>query len=216
MLSAVPALPWETIAVVLSVAYLLLAARARIECWYAAAASVVIYFFILLDVQLYMEAGLQVFYLAMAGYGFLHWRRGAASASGSAGAPIVTWRWRNHVIALSGVAAATLVSGWLLHRHTDAAYPFLDAFTTCGALVATVMVARKVLENWLYWIVIDAAAIYLFLARDLEQTAALFALYTVLAAYGFIDWRRRWLLQGAPGQAVTAPLPTPGSSDNSL
>ncbi|MFU8817847.1 MAG: nicotinamide riboside transporter PnuC [Pseudomonadales bacterium] len=189
------AVPWETIAVVLSVAYLLLAARARIECWYAAAASVLIYFFILLDVRLYMEAGLQVFYLAMAGYGFSHWRRGGETAG--AAARIITWRWSAHAAALSGIAAASLISGWLLHRYTDAAYPYLDAFTTCGALVATVMVARKVLENWLYWVVIDAAAIFLFLARDLEQTAALFALYTVLAAYGFFDWQRRWRRQDA-------------------
>jgi nicotinamide mononucleotide transporter len=189
----VTAVPWESIAVALSVAYLLLAARERIECWYAAAASVVIYFFILADVQLYMEAGLQVFYLVMAGYGYLRWRRGTSAADGRA--PIVTWDVSRHGLALAVVLACTLLSGWLLARYTDAAYPYLDAFTTCGALVATVMVARKVLENWLYWVVIDAAAIWLFLARGLEQTAVLFAVYVVLAAYGFFDWRRRLVLQ---------------------
>lgn len=184
-------IPWESIGVALAIAYLLLAARERLECWYAAAASVVLYFFILVDVKLYMEAALQVFYLVMAVYGFVNWRRGGEGARGASSTPIVTWPVRRHALALAGVGLASLASGWTLASFTDAAYPYLDAFTTCGALVATFMVAGKVLENWLYWVVIDAAGAVLFLARGLDQTAALFALYVVLALYGFVDWRGR-------------------------
>lgn len=190
-------IPWESIGVVLAIAYLLLAARERIECWYVAGVSVVLYFFILVDVRLYMEAGLQVFYLVMAVYGFMQWRRGGEAATGASGTPIVTWPGRRHGLAVAAVAVASAASGWLLARYTDAAYPYLDAFTTWGAIVATFMVAGKVLENWLYWVVIDAAGAFLFMARGLDQTAALFGLYVVLALYGYLDWRGRLRRQRA-------------------
>jgi len=80
-------------------------------------------------------------------------------------------------------------------RWTDAAAPFIDAATTVSALLATWLVAQKILENWLYWIVIDVASVWLYLSRDLSLTAALFAGYVVLAAFGYRTWRRQWLQQ---------------------
>ena len=80
-------------------------------------------------------------------------------------------------------------------RWTDAASPFVDAATTVSALLATWMVARKLLENWLYWIAIDLASIGLYLSRDLSLTAALFAGYVLLAAWGYRTWRAQWQLQ---------------------
>jgi nicotinamide mononucleotide transporter len=74
--------------------------------------------------------------------------------------------------------------------RTDAAFPYFDSFTTVAAIVTTYMVARKVLENWLYWFVIDSISVYLYLARGLTLTALLFVLYLVLIVIG---WRRWWL-----------------------
>ena len=83
----------------------------------------------------------------------------------------------------------SLVSGALLHRYSAAALPFLDSFTTWGSVLTTFMVARKVLENWIYWIVIDATSIVLYLDRGLYLYAGLFVAYLVIAVFGYFNWR---------------------------
>jgi nicotinamide mononucleotide transporter len=82
-------------------------------------------------------------------------------------------------------------------RFSDAALPFLDSFTALSAIVATFMVARKILENWLYWFVIDTVSIGLYLDRELYFTAALFGLYLVLIVIGFRSWRSSMAGQSA-------------------
>jgi nicotinamide mononucleotide transporter len=137
-----------------------------------------------------MESVLQLFYLAMAAYGWHQWRRGGEGGSALA---VSTWPWRAHVIAVGAVLALVVISGELLTRYSDAALPFLDSLTTWGAVVATFMVTRKILENWIYWFVIDAVSIYLYLSRDLYFTAALFAGYLVMIVIGYRSWRASML-----------------------
>ena len=86
-----------------------------------------------------------------------------------------------------------LVSGELLTRYSDAALPFLDSLTTWGAVVATYMVTRKILENWIYWFVIDAVSIGLYISRDLYFTAALFTAYLLMIVVGYRSWRASML-----------------------
>lgn len=177
---------WEVLAVALAVAYLVLAIRQNIWCWAAGAASTLIYLFIMYHSSLYMESALQVFYLAMAAYGWYEWRHGGA---GGAELDVSTWPRRYHVYAGLSVLLLVLVSGGLLSRYSQAALPFWDSFTTWGALVATFMVARKILENWFYWFVIDSVSIGLYLSRELYFTAALFAAYLVMIVIGYRSWR---------------------------
>ena len=82
-----------------------------------------------------------------------------------------------------------------MSAFTDAASPLVDAATTLSALLATWMVANKLLENWLYWIAIDIASVGLYLSRDLTLTAALFAAYVILAGWGYVTWRKQWTTQ---------------------
>ena len=181
-------LQWlELLAVALAVLYLLLAIRQNIWCWAAAAVSTCLYLLIMYEARLYMESALQLFYLAMAAYGWQQWRRGGAD---HAGVKVSTWPWRSHAVAAAVVFALVFVSGYLLQRFSDAALPFADAFTTWAAVVATWMVARKILENWIYWFVIDAVSVYLYLSRDLYFTAALFVAYLVMIVFGYLSWRR--------------------------
>jgi nicotinamide mononucleotide transporter len=177
---------WEALAVVLAVAYLLLAIRQNIWCWAAAAVSTSLYLFIMYDSKLYMQSLLQLYYLAMAAYGWYNWRR-PQTAGGEL--PVTVWPLRYHAIAIGAVLLLVLVSAGLLQRYSDGALPYLDAFTAWGAVVTTFMVARKILENWLYWFVIDSVSIGLYLDRELYLTAALFALYLVLVVVGYRSWR---------------------------
>ena len=182
----------ELPAVVLAIAYLLLVVRQHIACWYAAFASTTIFLAVFWQVNLYMESGLQVYYLIMAVYGWFQWRAGGDTGEGSL--PISTWSLTLHAVVIGSVLAATIVSGTLL-AGTDQHLGYLDSFTTWGAIVATFMVTRKILENWIYWIVIDGASIYLYYDRDLYFTVILFIVYLVIIFFGFRTWLREYRLR---------------------
>jgi nicotinamide mononucleotide transporter len=186
--------PWEATAVALGIAYLLLAMLEKISCWYAAFASTLIFLFLFWEVGLLMEAALQVYYLAMAVYGWWHWRHGA-HANGSLA--ISRWTLRRHLAAIVLVLAASALSGGLLASYTAASWPYLDSFTTWGAVLTTWMVARKILENWLYWIVIDSLSIFLYVERGLYLTAGLFAVYVIIVLFGFVTWTKHYRSQFA-------------------
>lgn len=188
---------WELAAVVLAVAYLLLAVRQNPWCWAAAFVSTAIFTVLFWQVQLLMQSALNVYYMAMAVYGWWHWRYG----SGGGEPPTVScWGWRRHSLALGVIALSALISGFFLERHTAAAWPYLDSFITWGAVVTTFMVARKVLENWAYWMVINSLAIFLFLDRGMTLTATLHAAYLLISVFGWISWQRDYRQQ-VTGQA---------------
>ncbi len=181
--------PIEVIAVLLAVAYLVLVIRENVWCWPAALGSTLLSIVVFADARLYMESALQVFYAAMAVYGWQQWVRGGARGEGVA---IGVWPWQRHVLTIGAILALSWLSGAFLAARTDAALPYLDSFTTIAALVTTYMVAKKVLENWVYWFVIDSVSIYLYLSRELFLFAALFVGYLVLIVVGYRRWQRQW------------------------
>ena len=182
----------ETLAVALGISYLLLAMCENSLCWYCAFFSTAIYVYIFGDVSLYMESALNVYYMGMAVYGWLQWQKGGANHSG---VEIVRWTAKHHIICILVILIASVISGYLLSVNTDARLPYLDSFTTWASVLTTVMVARKLLENWLYWIVINSVSIYLYIDRDLDQTAAMFTLYLVLSVLGYVAWKKNYVLQ---------------------
>lgn len=177
----------EAIAVVLAVLYLLLAIRQNIWCWLCAGASTAIYVTLFLNARLYMESALNVFYFVMAAYGWRVWSRGR---SDDQELPVTVWPAVVHGYAIAAIVAASLISGYLLSCYTDAAFPYVDSATTWGAIWATFLVARKVFENWWYWLVIDIASIFIYWSRDLQLTSMLFAVYVVMIPFGLISWAR--------------------------
>ena len=184
---------WEMIAVVLGITYLLLAVRESLWCWYAAFFSTAIFLYLFWDVNLLMESALQVYYLAMAVYGWWQWRGGGSNGQEAAlELPITRWPLRNHIMAIGAVGLASLLSAALLTQYTQAAMPLLDSFTTWGSILTTWMVTRKILENWLYWLVIDSASIYLYLDRGLYLTSLLFVAYLVIVVFGYRKWLQHY------------------------
>lgn len=185
---------WELAAVVLAIAYLLLAIRQSSLCWPAAILSAAIYIVLMFQAGLYMESVLQVFYIAMAVYGWWHWNKGRA---GSVPLPVVDWPLIFNIPPLLLIALLSVCSGWLLENYSGAAYPYLDSATTWAAIVTTWMVARKVLQNWYYWFLIDSVSIYLYSQRGLYLTALLFACYLLLIVVGYRAWHRSLRVQNA-------------------
>ncbi len=179
--------PLEVVAVVTAIGYLVLAIRQNIWCWFCAGISTAIYVYIFFDARLYMESVLNLFYFAMAIYGWAVWYRGAGDHEDLA---VSVWPITWHLAAIAGIAALALANGWMLATWTDAAFPYVDSATTWGAIWATFLVARKVFENWYYWLVIDAASVVIYWYRDLEFTALLFVVYLIMIPFGIVAWRR--------------------------
>lgn len=187
LLAAVAELsPWEAAAVVLAIAYLLLAMRENILCWYCALASATIYTVLFWDASLPMQSLLNIYYMGMAVYGWWQWRRGGES---HAGVVIQSLPVKRHLALLAGIVAVSAVSGYWLDSQGAGAWPFADAFTTWASLVVSWMVAKKILENWLYWIVIDGICVFMYFDRGLHLSSLLFAAYVVIAVFGYISWR---------------------------
>ena len=175
----------ELIAVLLAILYLLLAVRQNILCWPAGIISSVLYFFIMNSAGLYMEAYLQIFYVFMGFYGWSQWKKVTNNSF-----VVNTWSGLKHFYAISFVLILSFSSGLFMHSFTDAALPFIDAFVTWGAIIATYMVAKKLIENWIYWFVIDSVSILLFISRGLIPTAFLFGIYIVIIFFGYKSWKK--------------------------
>lgn len=180
----------EIVSVAFGLAYVLLAARENSWCWLCAifgpGTAIVLFWQGLLK----MESALNVYYLLMAIYGWWKWRGG--SAPSGAALKISSWGIKQHTICWLSIAVLSLLSGYYLSRYTDAALPYLDSFTTWSAIITTWMVTRKILENWLYWLVINSASIYLFLEKEFYLYAALYVIYIVVAIYGYFEWRKHY------------------------
>jgi nicotinamide mononucleotide transporter len=196
---------WEALAAVLAIAYLVLAVRERLLCWYCAFVSTAIYTAIFWDVNLFMDSALNVYYMAMAVFGWHQWKYGGVSEANdnveSAGVPVTSLSSSQHVMMIVSITALSLISGYLLGEYSQAAWPYVDSFTTWGSVIATYLVARKYLENWLYWIVIDIVSIPLYVDRGLNLTALLFGAYVIIAIVGYFSWRNHYQHGGLPIEA---------------
>tara|TARA_R110002096_G_scaffold6409_3_gene29759 strand:+ start:1632 stop:2240 length:609 start_codon:yes stop_codon:yes gene_type:complete len=177
----------EVCAVIAAILYLVLAIRQNIACWFFAAISTALYVWLFIAARLYMEAALNVFYLGMAGYGFAVWYAGRAPDQRL---PVVVWPIRVHAAAATALLALSMLNGYLLDRFTDAAFPYIDSMTSWFAIWATFLVARKVLENWWYWLAIDAVSVIIYWSRDLQLTSILFVVYIVMIPFGLVAWTR--------------------------
>ncbi len=176
----------EIVAVVFGLIYIILAAKENVWCWPAGFIGTGTSIYLFWDGSLYMESALNVYYLLMAVFGWWQWQYGSVTKSTLAIRSLVV---KEHLSILVLICVLTLTSGYLLSVNTDAALPYLDSFTTWSAVITTWMVARKILENWLYWIVINSASIYLYVERGFLLYAVLFGLYVIIAMFGYRHWR---------------------------
>ena len=183
-------LPWlELIAMLLSLSYVLLAAKGSLWCWPAAFISTALYTYIFYDVLLLMDSALNAYYLLMAVYGYWQWSKKTDNGSNNnVELKIVSWGLTWHIKACFALGIVATVLGYVMATFTPADFPYLDTFTTVYAVFATYLVAQKVLENWLYWIVIDLVSIYLYIEKGLIPTTVLFVIFVIVACYGYTKW----------------------------
>jgi len=179
----------EWAATLLGLAYILLIIRRSRWGWVAGGASSLLLAVLAVQAQLPMQGALQASYGVLSVYGWASWGRAAAQR------PIGWWPWRRHLLAIAICTLLALAAVPLLRGSGGSDWPFLDAWLALLGLLACWLTARMKLENWLYWIGIDALSVYLFAAQGLVMVALLLAVYLGMACIGFAGWWRRWRLQ---------------------
>jgi nicotinamide mononucleotide transporter len=176
---------WEVTAALLGMAYVILAARESQWCWPMAFISTFIYTVLFWEGQLPMQALLNFYYMGMAIYGFVLWRQHLQNND-----ELVIHSWSlnaNLLFIVTGIVISFLVA-YYLDINQASQRPYLDAGITVFSVMNTWLMARKVLQNWLYWIIIDAASVVLYFQTGYYATVILFSIYTVLAIVGFANW----------------------------
>ncbi|MEN8203397.1 MAG: nicotinamide riboside transporter PnuC [Bacteroidota bacterium] len=177
----------EVLGVVFSVLYLLLSIRQNILLWPAGMISALLYMAVFFQSKFYADMGLNAYYFFISIYGWVVWRKGG---DGKKEKPVSRIRRKPALLLLAVTAVAFLGIAFLLKNYTDSPIPYWDALTTAMSFTATWMLARKILEHWIVWIIVDVISMALYLYRGLYPTMILFAIYTVMAVIGYIEWKK--------------------------
>lgn len=179
----------EAVAVACGMACVGLLIWRSVWSWPIGLVQVSLYVWIFWQARLYSDVILHVFYVALQIYGWAAWVRGnRVNASGEM--PIFVLSPARLAIAIGVVVAGTLGLGFVMGRFTDAALPIPDAFTTVASLVAQVLLTRKVLQHWWFWIAVDVVAIPVYASRGLYLTSGLYVVFLVMAISGAVAWHR--------------------------
>ena len=198
---AIPGFPcdsFELAAAVIGAVSVSLSVRESVWSWPTGIVNVLMYVWVFWCARLYADMGLQVVYAGISVYGWWHWLHGGAQRSVL---PVSHMPARYRLPLVAGTVAFAVVVGALLHRGTDASLPWADASLTAASLAAQWMLSRKYVENWLVWIAADVAYVALFSYERLWCSAALYAVFLVLAVAGWRAWRRSLAESAAAGAA---------------
>ncbi|WP_295652405.1 nicotinamide riboside transporter PnuC [uncultured Mucilaginibacter sp.] len=191
----------ERIGFVTGIICVLLAALNIIWNWPFAIVSTGIYIFIFAKSSLYADMGQYVYLFISNIYGWYYWSRRPKTEKAI---PIVRISKQQVIWSVLAVVILSPSLGFMLVRlapllhYKPAAFPYLDSFCTVCSLIAQLFLARKILENWLIWVFVDVIYIGVYFMKDLHLTAILFLVYTGLALFGYIDWRKQYKKQLLP------------------
>ena len=189
----------EVLGVVTSLIYLYFSVRQIIWLWPFGILSSALFIWIFLSSKFYADMGLQVYYLGISIYGWIYWFRGGKRGSGVERLP-VTRISGNQIWSLTGIGIALFFGiVAILKFFTDSDVPWGDGFTTAASIVATWMLARKILEHWLVWILVDFVAAALYFYKGLYPSSGLYVIFAVIAVLGYFHWKRELInYEGTP------------------
>lgn len=179
----------DLISAVLGLLYLWLEYRANIWLWAVSVIMPAVHAYLYYEKGLYADFGMEFYYIAMAIYGYACWRWGNKKDKDKE-LPITHYK---HWHILTSTATWLVLWGliyWILITFTDSRVPILDSFTTSLSAVALWALAKKYVEQWLIWLVVDAVCCGLYIYKGIPFTACLYGLYTVIAVFGYLKWKK--------------------------
>jgi nicotinamide mononucleotide transporter len=177
----------EIVAVVIGVINILLIIRRSVWNFPFGIVMVALYSVIFTQAKLYSDAGLQVFFLAANAYGWWSWGRNKKDAGE---VEVLRLSIREKPIWATGCVLAIAAWGSFMAHNTDASYPYWDASVAMLSITGQILMARRVIENWHYWIVVNVISIPLYIVKDLNLTAGLYVLFLILAIMGLREWMK--------------------------
>lgn len=178
----------EWLGFVSTIACIYLAAKENILNWPISIVSIVISAVLYFESHLFGDFALQFYFLFTAFYGWWFWFAKKKEKE----KPIVSIETRHWVIVIIVVVLLTLILGYLLAKYTPSNVPYEDGFCTAVSLVAQIMLTRKILENWILWILVDICYVPLLIYKNLNIYALLYAILVVIAVKGYIDWKKTY------------------------
>lgn len=181
---------WEIPAVATAILYVILAAQKNKWCFLFGLISSSIYIYLTVQLKLYFDSFINAYYVFMSVYGWIVWNK----VSDHEDIPIEKLGWRKLSTYSAIALSLSLIIGYWAENYTDDSLPYWDSFTTIFALMATYWVVKRILENWILWIVVDLACVFIYLFKGLPLTSALFLTYTVIAVYGYMNWKKKLTL----------------------
>ena len=181
----------EILATAANLVFIILLIREKILCWPFGIAGSLLSIYLFVDARLYSEAFLYLFYALMGVWGWVRWHRQLEDNNN----PIIRWDNARHLRILLMGSAIALGLGYSAQFFSDAERPLFDAFSTTFSFIATYMEITKVLEAWIYWLVINLASIWLYHDRNLDIYAVLIGIYSFMSLWGFVTWQRAYRKQ---------------------
>lgn len=189
----------ELFATISSLICVWLATKQNIWTWFFGAVGVILFGYLFFQYMLFSNAALQIFFFLPAQLiGYLAWKRQAAEVGETAIQHMSAMALVNTLLA---VLVGTAVIGFLMGTYLGAAWPIADAFITCMSIAAQILMIRKFIENWGFWLTLDAAAIVVYFAQGLVVTSGLYVIFFFLAAFGGYCWWKQERLDGVPANA---------------
>ncbi len=187
----------ELLAMALGMVSIVLQIKQNLWLWPVNIIMVSLYIFVFLEARLYADMSLQVYYLIMSIYGWAYWIVGKKGRGRSHGqtehrqrVPVTNTRRKQWFIVAASAVLFYLVIWYILDHYTNSDVPRLDAFTTALSFVATWMLARKLIEHWLIWIIVNVVSVGLYIYKGLYPTTVLFVVLAVLAVKGYYEWKK--------------------------
>lgn len=177
----------EITAAILGIAGVWLTTRQNIWCWPIGLVNVLLSLFVFYDAKLYYDVILQIFYFVLTIYGWYNWVFGK---KGNAILPVKRITKTHFIYSLVIVVIAVLLFGYTAQRFTDASFPYWDALTTAGGIIATLWMARKIIENWIAWIFIDVLCTVIYIYKELYAFSVLYFIFAILAVIGYYSWKK--------------------------
>ena len=166
-----------------------LAAKESVLNWPIAIISVSVYIYIFYNAKLYGDTFLQFYFLATCIYGWYYWTFGKTTNL-TAERKVAKLSNKHWLLILGLQIVLSVIIGYILDIKTDTDVPYIDAFCTVGSFIAQYLLTRKILENWIIWIVVDIIYIPLYIHKDLLATAVLYFVFLFIAAKGYLDWKK--------------------------
>jgi nicotinamide mononucleotide transporter len=175
----------EIVATLLSILYLYYISKSKKSAWYFSIASVSLFAYLVFQQKLYSQFLLQCFYILTSLAGWWNWNKNSNSK-------IKKYKFNQHILIILIGLISSIIAGFVMQHYFNANFAFFDACVSVFSVIATVLIILKIVENWLYWIVIDLFSFYLYFEQNLKTSSILFLVYTIMAVYGYLEWQNKW------------------------